>query len=206
MQEAIRNYEDTSRSGFCFHLDDISDLLRTFVIPHIHDLDDQRYYYNLDMATTEAEDLSRAVSMVTQLPKAVKIRFLLATSAPIRSLPFLESSLPSICTRKSRRSKTMLWSSYTRTLLPYSRCFSILLQTHWELDDTDSADTLLFACQSSTFDLCQMLFEFLGKTIVQPHQELFKKATGLSALILLALASLSRLNPSRLWLLPGSMI
>ena len=64
-QEAIRNYEDTGRSGFQFHPDDIGDLLHTYVIPHIRDLDDQRYYYNLDMATTEPEDLSQAISMVT---------------------------------------------------------------------------------------------------------------------------------------------
>ena len=62
-QEAIRNYEDTGRSGFQFHPDDIGDLLHTFVIPHIRDSDDQRYYYNLDMAIAEAEDLSRAISM-----------------------------------------------------------------------------------------------------------------------------------------------
>ena len=34
-QEAIRNYEDTGRSSFRFHPDDISDLLHTFIIPHI---------------------------------------------------------------------------------------------------------------------------------------------------------------------------
>ena len=56
-QEAIRNYEDTSRSEFRFQPDDISNLLHTFVIPHIRDLDDQQYYYNLDMATAQAEDL-----------------------------------------------------------------------------------------------------------------------------------------------------
>ena len=58
MQKAICNYEDTYRSGFQFHPDDIDDLLHTYVIPHIRDSDDQRYYYNLDMATAEAEDLS----------------------------------------------------------------------------------------------------------------------------------------------------
>ena len=57
-QEAIRNCEDTGRSGFHFHPDDVGDLLHTFVIPHIRDLDDQRYYQYLDMATAEAEDLS----------------------------------------------------------------------------------------------------------------------------------------------------
>ena len=66
-QEAIRNYEDTGGFGFCFHPQDLSDLLHTFVIPHIRDLDDQRYYYNLDMATVEPEDLSQAISMVVNL-------------------------------------------------------------------------------------------------------------------------------------------
>ena len=64
-QEAICNYEDTGRSGFQFYPDDIGDLLHTYVIPHIRDLDDYRYYYNLDMATAEPKDLSRAISMVT---------------------------------------------------------------------------------------------------------------------------------------------
>ena len=43
-QEAIHNYEDTGRSSFQFHPDDIADLMHTFVIPHIRDLDDQQYY------------------------------------------------------------------------------------------------------------------------------------------------------------------
>ena len=64
-QEAIRNYENTSRSGFRFHPDDVGDLLDTFVVPHIRDLDDQRFFQNLDMANAKAEDFSRAFSMVT---------------------------------------------------------------------------------------------------------------------------------------------
>ena len=66
-QEAIRH---TGRSRFRFHHEDIGDLLHTFVTPHIRDLDDQRYYYNLDMATAESEDLSGA--MVINLSKAMK--------------------------------------------------------------------------------------------------------------------------------------
>ena len=54
------------------------------------------------------------------------------------------------------------------------------LQTLREPDGTVSADTLLSECQSSTFDPCQILFEFLGKTIVQPRRDLFEKARGLS--------------------------
>ena len=119
---------DTGRSGFRFHQKDVGDLLHTFVISHIRDLDDQRYYYNLHMATTKPEGLSQAISMVVNLPKAVKIRFFSATSAPTRSLSFLESCLLWILNtiRKSRRRRTMLWSSYTRTLLRCSRCFFIL--------------------------------------------------------------------------------
>ena len=61
------------------------------------------------MDTAEAEDLSEAASMVTLLPKAVKNAILLATSAPIRSLPSLEDFLPWIrsITLKSIR-RTML--------------------------------------------------------------------------------------------------
>ena len=39
-QEAIRDYDDTGRSSFSFHPEDISDLLHTFIIPYIRDLDD----------------------------------------------------------------------------------------------------------------------------------------------------------------------
>ena len=53
MQEAICNYKDTHRSSFCFHPDDIGNLLHTFIIPHICDLDDQHYYSDLDMATAK---------------------------------------------------------------------------------------------------------------------------------------------------------
>ena len=66
-QEANCNYEDTCRSSFLFHSDDLADLFHTFVIPHIRDLDDQRYYYDLDMATAKLEDLSCGVSMAVNL-------------------------------------------------------------------------------------------------------------------------------------------
>ena len=54
------------------------------------------------------------------------------------------------------------------------------LQTLREPEGTVFVDTLLSECQRSTFDPCQILFEFLGKTIVQPRRDLFEKATGLS--------------------------
>jgi hypothetical protein len=71
-QEAIRNYEGTGRSSFRCHPDDIGDLLHIFIIPHIRDLDDEHYYYDLDMTTAKPEDLSHGISMVTDLPKNVK--------------------------------------------------------------------------------------------------------------------------------------
>ena len=54
----------------------------------------------------------------------------------------------------------MLWSSYTRTLLRCSMCFSTLLSILSENPMRMSADTLLFEVQNSAFDLCQILFEF----------------------------------------------
>ena len=45
--------------------------MHTFVIPHICDLDDRRYYHNLNMATANPEDLSCGISMATKLPKNV---------------------------------------------------------------------------------------------------------------------------------------
>ena len=61
MQEAIRNYKDTGRSGFHFHHDDVGGMLDTFIIPHICNLEDQRYFQKLGIATTEAEDLLQAL-------------------------------------------------------------------------------------------------------------------------------------------------
>ena len=49
-----------------------------------------------------------------------------------------------------------------------------------EDDDVQSPEQLLSELQSSTQDLCSVLFEFLGKVIVQPCCDLFQKATGLS--------------------------
>ena len=63
-QEAICNYKDRDGSGFRFHPEDLDDLLHTFVIPHIRDLDDQQYYYDLDMATAKPEDFTCGVSLV----------------------------------------------------------------------------------------------------------------------------------------------
>ena len=53
------------------------------------------------------------------------------------------------------------------------------LQTLREPDVNLSAETLLSEVQNSAFDLCQILFEFFGKNIVQPRRDLFQKATGL---------------------------
>ena len=71
-QEAIRDYDETGRSSFQFHPQNISDLLHTFVIPHIRNSADRQFYFDLDMDTAKPEDLSRGISMVTSLPKNVK--------------------------------------------------------------------------------------------------------------------------------------
>ena len=100
----------------------------------------------------------------------------------------------------------MLWSSYRRTLLRCSRCFSILLfrfgnpmtlslLTHCFL----SARTLpliLVRCGSNF--LAKLSFSLLVISSRGPEIYLH--------LILLALVSLLRLNPSRLWLLPDGTI
>ena len=42
-----------------------------------------------------------------------------------------------------------------------------------------SAESLLEECQQSIKDLATMLFKYYGKVIVQPHHDLFTKASGL---------------------------
>ena len=42
-----------------------------------------------------------------------------------------------------------------------------------------SAESLLEDCQQSIEDFATMLFEYYGKIIVQPHCDLFEKATSL---------------------------
>ena len=48
-----------------------------------------------------------------------------------------------------------------------------------EDDDVRSPEQLLCKLQSSNQDLCWVLFEFLGKTIVQPRCDIFEQVTGL---------------------------
>ena len=71
-REAIRNYEDAGKCGFHFHLDDVRDVLGTFVFPHISDLSEQQYFEKLDIACAKSEDLCRAILMVTELLKQVR--------------------------------------------------------------------------------------------------------------------------------------
>ena len=127
----------------------------------------------------------------------------------MRSLPSLESCLLWIrnTIRESRRRKTMLWSSYTRTLLRCFRCFSILLSrlsgnpmtmsllTHCFLSAKTPPSIFFRCCSNFVAELsCSLVVIFLRRPQVYWD------------FILPALASLLRLNPSRLWLLPGSTI
>ena len=182
-QESIRNYEDTGRSSFQFHPDDIADLMHTFVIPHIRELDDQKYYSDLDMATALPEDLSRGISMVTNLPKNVKNPIFQRNlrSNQLSTLPRECSDLESKYYSVEQKSKDDALVKLHKDFAPVLQVLlHTSLQTLREPDDTVSAETLLSDVQNSAFDLCQILFEFFGKTIVQPRREIFQKATGLS--------------------------
>ena len=148
-QEAIRNYEDTGRSGFCFHHEDIGDLLHTFVNPHIRDLDDQRYYYNLDMATAELKDLPRAISMLVNLPKAVKksdFQRNLRTNQ-VSTLPRELSSLDSKYYSKEQKEKDDALVKLHKDFAPVLQVLlHTALQTLREPGNTVSSDTLLSEC------------------------------------------------------------
>jgi len=182
-QEAIRNYEDTGRSSFQFHPDDIADLMHTFVIPYIRNLDDQKYYSDLDMATALPEDLSRGISMVTNLPKSVKNGIFQRNlrSNQLSTLPRELSDLESNYYSGEQKSKDDALVKLHKEFAPVLQVLlHTSLQTLREPDDTVSAETLLSEVQNSAFDLCQILFEFFGKNMVQPRRDLFQKATGLS--------------------------
>ena len=182
-QEAIRDYDDTGRSSFYFHPEDIGDLLHTFIIPHIRDLADRQYYFDLDMETAKPEDLSRGISMVSSLSKKVKngifqrnLRSNQLSTLP-RELSDLESKYYSVEQKSKDDALVKLHKEFAPVL---QVLLHTSLQTLREPDDTHSAETLLSGVQNSAFDLCQILFEFFGKNIVQPRRELFQKATGLS--------------------------
>ena len=182
MQEAIRDYNDTRRSSFCFHPDDISDLLHTFIIPHIRDLDDRQYYFDLDMDTAKHEDLSCGISMVTNLSKKVKngiFQRALRTNQ-LSTLPRELSDLESKYYSSEQKSKgDALVKLHKDSALVLQVLLHTALQTLQEPNDKHSAETVLSKVQNSAFDLCQILFEFFGKNIVQPCCDLFQKATSL---------------------------
>ena len=181
-QEAIRDYDDTGRSSFYFHPEDIGDLLHTFIFPHIRDLADRQYYFDLDMETAKPEDLSRGISMVSSLSKKVKngifqrnLRSNQLSTLP-RELSDLESKYYSVEQKSKDDALVKLHKEFAPVL---QVLLHTSLQTLREFDDTHSAETLLSEVQNSAFDLCQILFDFFGKNIVQPRRDLFQKATGL---------------------------
>ena len=182
-QEAIRNYEDTGGFGFCFHPQDLSDLLHTFVIPHIRDLDDQRYYYNLDMATVEPEDLSQAISMVVNLLQAVKNPIFQRNlrSNQVSTLPRELSSFDSKYYSKEQKEKDDALVELHKDFAPV---LQVLLHTPSKLSGNPMTMSLLTHCFLSASTLpsiyVRCYFEFLGKTIAQPRRDLFEKTTGLS--------------------------
>ena len=181
-QEAIRNYEDTGRSTFRFHSDDFGDLLHSFVNPHIRDLDDQQYYYDPGMATAKPEDLSRAISMVVNLPKAVKNGIFQRNlrSSQVSTLPRERSSLDSKYYSREQREEDDALIKMHKEFAPVLQVLLYTsIQTLREPDDNVSAVTPLSEVENSAFDLCQILFDFFGKNIVQPRCDLFKKATSL---------------------------
>ena len=147
--------------------------------------------------------------MVVKLPKAVQNGIIQRNlrSNQVSTLPRGLSSLDSKYYSREEKEKDGLWSSYTRTLLWCSRCFSILpsrlsgnpmimsLLTH-RFPSVRTLPSMFVRCYSNFLakPSCSLIVIFLRR----PQVYLY--------LILPALASLLRLNPSRLWLLPSSTI
>ena len=66
----------------------------------------------------------------------------------------------------------------------FSPVYQVLLHAADIVIRTEDADSFDLASSHRglsfvTHDLCQTLFEFLGKHIVQPRRDIFEKATGL---------------------------
>ncbi len=135
------------------------------------------------MNTAKPEDLSRGISMVSSLSKKVKngifqrnLRSNQLSTLP-RELSDLESKYYSVEQKSKDDALVKLHKEFAPVL---QVLLHTSLQTLREPDDTHSAETLLSEVQNSAFDLCQILFEFFGKIIVQPRRDIFQKATGLS--------------------------
>ena len=149
----------------------VGDMLDTFVIPHIRDLDNRRYFQNLDIATAEAEDLSRAIFMVTQLPKAVKNPIFARNLRDnyVSTLARELSSLNFMYYSKEQKEKDETLAKLHKDFAPVlQELLHTAIQTLRKLDGTISADTLLFEKRKKKC-LCQILFEFFGKHVVQPR-------------------------------------
>ena len=144
------------------------------------------------------------------LPGFVKLcgtRYLLVTSATTMSPPLFESCLPeTICiTRKSRRRKTTPSPSYTRTLLRYSRCFSILPFRLFSHLRTLSLLRHFFPSAGALLPTRVRFYSnFLANMSCSLVEISSRRPQIYWSLIRLALASLRRLNPRQLQLLSAS--
>ena len=162
-----------------------ADVLGTFVFPHIRDLSNQQYFEKLGIDSAEPEDLSRAISMVTGLRKKVRNQIFTRNLRDnyVSTLPQELSSRDSMYYSKEQKEKDETLVKLHKDFDPVLQVLlHTAIQTLRSPDDTVSTETLLSECQSSTADLCKILFEIFGEHVMQPRRDIFENhgSIGLS--------------------------
>ena len=132
------------------------------------------------ISTAEPEELARAFSLLVKMRKSSKTKIF---HRRLRCSDF-ETVFRQLSVRN-----TMYYNreqkEKDKALVQMHTDFSPVLQVlfHTALDcfrtptDGLTAEQLLEECQQSSEDLCSMLLGYFGKHIVEPHRDLFEKAT-----------------------------
>ena len=109
---------------------------------------DQQYYEKLDTASAKPEGLSRAMSMVTQLPKQVRNKIFSSNLCDkhASALPRELSSRDSMYYSKEQKEKCTLAKLHKDFALVFEVLLHTAIGTLQTPEDTVSAETLLSQC------------------------------------------------------------
>ena len=182
-RQEVRDFEERGRSTFHFPSEALARMFTEFVYPHISDDATRRYYDGFVISEADQDQVTRAFSLVTKLPKSVR------TGVLTRQLR--DSFLSTRPRELSSHDKLHYSSEQLATdkrLVQSHEDFSPVLQVLYHMLDTVSrpfevdnwdAEAEFNVLHRVSHDLCTMLLEYYGKHIVQPRRDIFEKATGL---------------------------